>query len=316
MTSSRLTDAPGPWPFRLALATCLAAIPLLVFGGMVTTTQSGMAIDGWLTLEPGRGDHFLLFYPLEKWFRDQGTFLEHTHRLFGVLVGLFSIATVVASWRQRPTQSAGLAAFIGLALVGVQGWVGGSRVLEASPSLAFLHGALAQIVFAYLAWLAAYLSPRRVVAQEIEDDASAALRRGSRLALIVTYVAIFSGAWLRHAFSHMALGVHILLVFAALAVVFAFVGKAKRQAEGDPRRRPLRMVGLRLHILVGLQLLLGLASFWIVVMVAPKDDPDVHHSLYPTLHVLFGALVLSQLAAGTLWTTRVDPPAASPESSP
>src|SRR5262249_41575588 len=72
----------SPWPRRLALAALVAAVPLVFFGGTVTTLHAGLAIDGWLVLEPGRGDHFLWLYPVDKWFRDVGTFVEHTHRLF------------------------------------------------------------------------------------------------------------------------------------------------------------------------------------------------------------------------------------------
>ena len=86
MDTRGVQQAPSPWPRRLAWATLLAALPLVLFGGTVTTLRAGMAIDGWFVLEPGRGDHFLLAYPLEKWLRDPGTFTEHTHRLFGVLV--------------------------------------------------------------------------------------------------------------------------------------------------------------------------------------------------------------------------------------
>ena len=102
------------WPARFALATLLAAIPLLALGGTVTTLEAGMAIDGWWILEPGRGDHFLLFYPLEKWFRDIGTFSEHSHRLFGVLVGNHAIATVIATWLATKAKAARRVAFLGL----------------------------------------------------------------------------------------------------------------------------------------------------------------------------------------------------------
>jgi heme A synthase len=88
----------SPWPRRLALSTLLAAVPLVLFGGTVTTLHAGLAIDGWLVLEPGRGDHFLWLYPVDKWFRDVGTFVEHSHRLFGSVVGLLAIATVIAAF--------------------------------------------------------------------------------------------------------------------------------------------------------------------------------------------------------------------------
>ena len=52
---------PGLWPARAALASVVFAVPLVLFGGSVTTLGAGMAVDGWLVAE----GHFLLFFPLE-----------------------------------------------------------------------------------------------------------------------------------------------------------------------------------------------------------------------------------------------------------
>lgn len=301
MTNS---PTPNPWPFRLGFATWLAAIPLLLFGGTVTSLEAGMAIDGWWILEPGRGDHFLLFYPIEKWFRDMGTFSEHSHRLFGVLVGNLAIATVVVTWLKDTRKSARFIALSALLLICFQGLLGGTRVLESSPQLAFLHGALAQIVFAFLAWATVYLSPSFQRSRIERTPETTTLAQFSFVAIALAYTAIFAGAWLRHAFSHGALGVHLIFVTAATWAIFVFAGKLKRHAGDEPHRKPLRTVAKRLHMLVGMQLLLGVASFWVVVMIADNSAADVHHSAYPTLHVLFGALVLSKLAAGSLWTRR------------
>ena len=145
MNDGREPREPGPWPHRLALAAALAAVPLVLFGGSVTTIGAGMAVDGWLVAE----GHFLLFFPVEQWFHDTATFVEHTHRLFGVLVGIFALASVVASFlRERP--AARVLSLGALIAVCAQGTLGGLRVLEDDSELAFLHGALAQAVFALL----------------------------------------------------------------------------------------------------------------------------------------------------------------------
>jgi heme a synthase len=314
MTTAASETPPSPWPHRLAVATWLAAIPLLLFGGTITTLEAGMAIDGWWILEPGRGDHFLLFYPFEKWFRDMGTFSEHTHRLFGILVGNLAIATVVVTWLKNSHKRARFVALGALLLVCFQGYLGGSRVLDASPQLAFLHGALAQIVFAYLAFCSTYLSPRRQGSRAARDHESGRLLRLTFTALIAVYAAIFAGAWLRHAFSPLALGVHIGLVVLATWSVVVLARSLKRRGVSAPSFRPLRRAALWLHLLIGLQIALGLASFWVVVMVAEKGSTDVHHSAYPTLHVLFGALVLSKLASTTLWARHQLEAEPSPEN--
>lgn len=304
MTPSSPQTSTNPWPYRWAFATWLAAIPLLLFGGTITTLDAGMSIDGWWILEPGRGDHFLLFYPIEKWFRDLGTFSEHTHRLFGILVGNLAIVTVIATWWKDSRKSARFSALAALSAVCLQGWLGGSRVLESSPQLAFLHGALAQIVFAILAWNAIYLSPRFSASDKNQGAESATLRNLGVLAILGTYATIFAGTWLRHAFSHGALGVHILLVIGATLLVFLFAAKLKAASTNDPTKAHLRSAARRLHALLGLQILLGIASFWVIVMVTENLAPDVHHSVYPTLHVLFGALIFSQVVVATLWSRR------------
>jgi cytochrome c oxidase assembly protein subunit 15 len=309
----------SPWPHRFAVATFVAAIPLLLFGGTVTTLEAGMAIDGWLVLEPGRGDHFLLFYPVDKWFLNDGTFAEHTHRLFGALVGLLSIATVVAAFRLGARGRGRFVALGALALVCAQGALGGLRVLENSPELAFLHGAIAQFVFAFLGFTAVQLSPRFQGADLANDEASTRLMRSGLLALTAVYLAIFAGAWLRHAVSHMALSAHILLVAVAIALVFHVAALFKRCGQADPSQVMLCRAARNLHMILGVQVLLGFGSLWIVFIEVGENVPEVHQSIFPTLHVLFGALLLAQLLAAVTWTRRrLAPPEAgtNAETSP
>jgi heme a synthase len=280
-------------------------VPLLLFGGTVTGIEAGMAIDGWLVLEPGRGDHFLLFYPVEKWFRDDGTFAEHTHRLFGALVGLLAIATFVATLLADPRRRARILTGAALLAVCAQGALGGLRVLENSPSLAFLHGALAQLVFCVLAASVVYLSPRWPVGAHKPWPQATELKRSALTALCVVYGTIFAGAWLRHAVSNTALAVHIALVLVSTVLCFFLAKKLKASARHDDQnpagRRMQEAIALRLNILLGSQLLLGSGSFWIVFLVVGSAVPEIHQSILPTLHVLFGALLLAQLVSTAMW---------------
>ena len=72
----------------------LVLLPLFAFGGSVTTLGAGMAVTGWWNAEGS----FMPFFPIDKWFRDLGTFVEHSHRQFGLVLGLLMIAAVVATW--------------------------------------------------------------------------------------------------------------------------------------------------------------------------------------------------------------------------
>lgn len=296
------------WPQRFALATLLAAVPLIGFGGQVTTLGAGLAIDGWWVLEPGRGDHFLWFYPLDKWFRDAGTFSEHTHRLFGTLVGLLSIATVLASWRCALDRGARALAFAGLLAVSLQGTIGGFRVLERSDDLAFLHGVLGQGVFALLAAVAVVLSPRWKVQRSSPCKLGPGLRRLAPVAFVALYLTIGLGAWLRHQAGFGPLAAHLVGVFVSSAALL-LLGRRLLQAaaaQGDgPDRSVLRRAGIGVLGLLGLQLLLGVLAFAVVFLVASDDRASLQRSIFPTLHVLVGALLLAQTAAALLWSRRV-----------
>jgi cytochrome c oxidase assembly protein subunit 15 len=282
----------------------VAAIPLLLFGGSVTSLEAGMAIDGWLVLERGHGDHFLFFYPVEKWFRDVGTFVEHSHRLCGALVGLLAIGTVVATFLTPGRRSARVLAVAALAAVCAQGAVGGFRVLENSPGLAFLHGALGQAVFALLAAAAVVLSPRWRAAKAGEPRERTDLGRLALGTCAVVYLTIFMGAWLRHSGALVALAAHLVVMLVATVCVLALArGLSTVSGEGSGRA-PLRGARRRLLALLAVQLTLGALSFLVLHVMPTPAAQALHDSLFPTLHVLFGALLLAQCVECAMWSGR------------
>jgi cytochrome c oxidase assembly protein subunit 15 len=304
------TSATSRWPQRLALSALAAAVPLVFFGGSVTTLHAGLAIDGWLVLEPGRGDHFLWLYPVDKWFRDLGTFVEHTHRLLGSLVGLLAIATVVTTWatdRRRLPRILSLAAL--LAVI-VQGTIGGFRVLERSDNLAFLHGAIAQGVFALLgaSWIA--LSPALPAERRAAAALDRRLRRLSTAAVASVYLQIVAGAWLRHGGGIGALAVHLAGVVAVLILVPLLVrrlreGGDRASAEERTRLRPLRR--WLLGALAG-QMALGVATLVVVSMpAAARAGEGLGTAALPTLHVVGGGILLLACVASSMWAHRVFP---------
>lgn len=298
------------WPRRLALATLCVAVPLAFFGGSVTTLEAGLAIDGWLVLEPGRGDWFLWFYPVEQWFRDAGTFVEHTHRLLGSAVGLLAIATVVACLLRERGAARGLSV-AALAAVIAQGTLGGLRVLEKSDDLAFLHGAFGQAVFALLAatWIAT--SPAWQAARARAIANAAPLRSAALLATAAVYAQIVAGAWLRHGGSGLALLVHLVLILAVVGAVVR-AGRELRAASAEPALDPAEASALRrcartLHALLWAQVALGVGAFFSVYVLVGKVAATVEQGLFPTLHVLGGAALLCASVATLLWTRRIAP---------
>lgn len=302
---------------RLALATAACAVLLLLFGGTVTGIGAGMAVDGWWIVDRGKGDHFLLFYPVADWLHSTGKFYEHMHRLIGALVGFLAILTLVFAWRRDGRRAAVVAATVALVMIVAQGALGGFRVLENSPQLAFLHGAFGQLTFAVIVAGAVVLSPRWVAAERRPCKLATSVQRRAVLATVAVYAAIAMGALLRHGMRHggtyqppvdtpTALVLHVTLVAFAVAGVVALVrglfATAAQGEAGGHDRAALRALGKRLAWLLGAQVALGVGSFLVVFIFLQPDVQHVHDSVVPTLHVLFGALLLSQCLSAVLWT--------------
>lgn len=134
-----------PWLHRVALLTAgVALLPILV-GALVTTMGAGMAFPDW----PSSDGQNMLLYP---WLRSAGDqFLEHGHRLAGMLIGLVSIGLTVLVAAREPRRWVKFLA--GGVLLGVifQGLLGGQRVLQDARVLGMLHGGFAAIVFSLMA---------------------------------------------------------------------------------------------------------------------------------------------------------------------
>ena len=198
------TTPQGDATHTFARLVVWASLPLILFGGSVTSLDAGMAVKGWLTVESTQGERLLWLYPLEDWFRNIGQFVEHSHRMVGTLVGLLAIGAVVAAFATKASEIARKVTVLALFAVCVQGAIGGFRVLENNPELAFLHGALGQAVFACLVAAAVVTSPRWSSAAPVAAEGVEALRTLATRACVIVYLMIVSGAWLRHTNDPMA----------------------------------------------------------------------------------------------------------------
>lgn len=81
------------WAGRFAIVAAFAVAPLLLLGGLVTSTGSGLAVPDW----PGTYGANMFLYPIAL-MADPRIFLEHTHRLFGSLVGVTTISLAIFVW--------------------------------------------------------------------------------------------------------------------------------------------------------------------------------------------------------------------------
>ncbi len=289
----------SPWPRRAAVLACLATFPIFLIGGTVTTLRVGMAVPDW----PTTFGENMFTYPLSEMLASTGVFWEHSHRLWGAFVGLCVVALTVAVWgfERRP----GVRRLALLALLGVvgQGVLGGFRVLENSPQLAFLHGALAQALFALLAAVLFLESRAWSEARALVLADGSRLRALSAAALPIVYVQTGFGAWLRHSGYPIAQAVHVLFAIVATWVVVRLASELRR--SGTP---VLARVGRWLRALVWTQVALGiLAWISVYVLTGPHNPVSVGEAIFATAHVACGALLLGGCVAALVFARRCVP---------
>lgn len=274
----------NPWLHRIAVLTaCLALLPILM-GALVTTKDAGMAFPDW----PNSDGHNMLSYP---WLKSAGAkFLEHGHRLAGILIGIASIALAVAAVRlEKRAWVKWLACGVLLAVI-TQGILGGQRVLLDQRGLAFVHGSFAALVLALMASVAVVTSRNwNIASPGSGNQRSGNLGRLKLLALITcgcVFIQYMLGGLLRHQgrvlFEHLGFAFVAAVMVIWLAMAAAALGSAW-----------LRGPAISLAVLTIMQLALG-AGAWVTkfgfdgrVAVYGSLEQDVMR----TAHVMCGMLL-------------------------
>ncbi|MFN0012674.1 MAG: COX15/CtaA family protein [Phycisphaerales bacterium] len=298
----------SPWLFRMSVVAAVGILPLLFIGALVTSTQSGMAVPDWPTSFSAN----MFLYPLKA--MTGGIYYEHAHRLFGSLVGLTVLVLTLYVWladRRGWVRFLATAVFLSVCL---QGLIGGIRVTGNSTLLAMVHGIFAQLIFAATCALSATLSTSFKAAAPVAPGASPVRLRGISTALLVcTIVQLGFGAATRH-FPPPDRGWHSVIshiVFALVVTTLAIVvaARGKRLRSSPPAAEPAaallaRLAGGLLHG-IGLQLLLGVAALWAVLVYGKQQPPHWADVLLTTLHQLNGAVLLALCVLVFVWARRL-----------
>src|SRR5947199_2002745 len=98
------------WLHVLAIVTVAVAAVLLILGESVTTLRAGMVDPDW----PTRPWHLAL-ESHERW--TAGYLVEHTHRVFGYLVGTLAAALALGAWLSEPRRGVRWAMLAALVLL-------------------------------------------------------------------------------------------------------------------------------------------------------------------------------------------------------
>jgi cytochrome c oxidase assembly protein subunit 15 len=284
---------------RLAVLTAAATLLLLLVGGLVTSTGSGLAVPDW-PLSFGR-----FFPPMVG-----GVLFEHGHRMAATLVGCLTLALAWSIVVRDPRPSVRALGLLALLAVVVQGVLGGVTVLYKLPlAVSVAHACLGQIFFCLTVALAILTGAQW---QAPVRGASSALPAIAAATTALVFGQLLLGALVRHMGAGLAIPdfplafgglvpplespyitVHFAHRIGALVVALAVVATAAvagRCHRGDDRL--VRPALLALALLV-LQITLGGVTIW-----SRRAVPAT------TSHLVVGAALLATSLALTLRASR------------
>ena len=251
---------------RFARLTAAATFLLLIAGGLVTSTGSGLAVPDW-PLSYGK-----FFPPMVG-----GIFFEHGHRMIAGVVAILIAILAITLRRREPrrwVRRLGYAAVLGVVM---QALLGGLTVLLLLPApISIAHACLGQTVFCLIVSIA-------LVTSRAWDAIPSASLPDARLfarcltLTVLLFAQLILGAIIRHA------GRAVLSHIIGAGVILGMTGmlwwrlRSQPGSAGLVRRLAGTMVGLVL-----VQMTLGMLTLWSGQRVA-----------LATAHVAVGAVLLA-----------------------
>lgn len=279
----------------LAYATPLITLFTILFGALTTTKNAGMAFPDWPTSD-GQNmityPWFSLFPIMAENAEAYAKFLEHGHRLAGIVIGLVSIALVVVAFIYGQRKWMKVACIGVLVAVIAQGLLGGFRVQLNQRGLAMVHGLSAAFVFSLMCFVAVATSKKWM--NPVDGDVqgrSLGRIRGLAIATVVVLTLQYTlGGLIRH--HGKAVNEHLGFGFVALILCLVTMVFAVRSGISWVRNS-----GVWLGAAIVSQFALGLFAYatkfgvasWGIVAVADSGE----QILARTAHMMGGVLVMA-----------------------
>ena len=261
-----------------------AAWILIIAGGLVTSTGSGLSVPDW-PLSYGR-----FFPPMIGGIR-----FEHTHRVIAGLVGVLTLGMTVLFLRSEQRVWVKQLAFLALLMVVAQALLGALTVVWLLPTaVSVLHACLAQTFFCVLAALATVTSREWMLApsQPVLFRKADSTKRLFAAAFFFLFMQLVTGAVVRHTAVRTGLGFHIVGAGLATLHVILVLARIARSTELQGR---WMTQGWAMGLLLVLQIFFGLGAW----SSRPHLEGEILSSreiLFTTAHQASGALLLALMA--------------------
>jgi heme a synthase len=264
---------------RYAVLTACCTFLLLIAGALVTSNDAGLSIPDW-PLAYGS-----VHPPMVG-----GIVYEWSHRVLATCIGILTVGLAAWLWR---AEKRNWMRWLGLAALGgviAQGILGGATVLTFQlPAVSAAHATLAQLFFSTVVSIAVFTSSWwNGDLAEIDDPGTPRVRT----MIVWTFVAVFLQLILGAAFRHKGFGIipHLIGAVVVTILIFMTAGALKRRFADVPA---LRSCARYLHILIGVQLLLGVGAYWSRLYSARFPQPIAVMVALTVVHTVTGALVLA-----------------------
>lgn len=275
------------WFRRLSLITIATTYLLILAGGIVRSTGSGMGCPDWpkcfgtwvpptdaAQLPPDYQSIFGAKLKGEVVFNVAKTWTEYVNRLLGVVTGLLIFATLLASIpylkKDRAVFGLSLLAFV---LVGFQGWLGSKVVsTELKPLLVTLHMVVAIVIVFVLLYALARSYAGTVVVEKVTNQ--------HRINALLGWI----------------LGVSLLQVILGTQVREA-VDDAARSLGYPARDRWVEALGVPFYIHRSFSLVVLVLQVWLIVELKKfSQRPGLLHQFARVVLLLIGVEILTGAA--------------------
>jgi cytochrome c oxidase assembly protein subunit 15 len=293
-------ESTNPWLRRVLLVNLILEIGIVVTGGLVRLSGSGLGCPTWPQCVPGS------FTPVPEQAQGFHKLIEFGNRTLTSVVGIAAVLVIVAIWRWAPTRR-GLRRISFLPLVGVmlQAVLGGITVLTGlSPALVAAHFLASMVLVSLSAYLLYRVGegdepPVALVRHEIRSVAWVTAALGGVvlvLGTVVTGSGPHSGdaATPRFGFDPRTISwlhADAVMLFVGLTVAVLL---AVQLTANDPRPRRAW------HAIFGITVLQGLVGYTQYLTGLPE--------VLVLVHMLGASLLAVSLTNGVLTLRRRDDP--------
>jgi cytochrome c oxidase assembly protein subunit 15 len=267
---------------KLAVFTVWWTVLLFVAGALVTSNDAALSVPDW-------PKSFGTWFPSLRMLAG-GAFFEHSHRVIAAVLGFLVLILAMWLWKSEPRSWMRWFGIIAVGGVVAQAILGGQVVRQLLHYwLPVVHASFAQIVFAAVVSIAVFTSKWWVSEQpQLEDTRAPSIHSVAILNAAIIFLQVILGAGFRH--SEIRIWPHMVGALVVLGVVI-WTAVVLRKRFGQSRE--LSKARILLHIIFGMQFLLGFGAYWSRLSTADAPQPMPVMVWLTVIHTVVGAILFA-----------------------